>query len=112
MTTQLTEAEFKNVIENKLSVLLSQGDWTAKLDAGVKTLKYNNGSSLIIFIHTHTVEVVTSGHVVELTNTTLVQRVEDCYFTIKEAQDAEAQATMQKRVLDTINKLASFLEPM
>lgn len=106
--TLLTESEFKNVLENKLSVLLESGDWTAKIDCGVKVLRYN--SDLSIFIHANRVEVVASGHVVELTNTTLVQRVKDCYFTIKEAQDAEAQATMQERVLETMNKLTSFLE--
>lgn len=108
--TTLTEAEFKNVIENKLSVLLEHGFWAAKLDCGVKVLRYN--SELLVFIHANRLEVVASGHVVELTRPTLVQRVEDCYFTIKEAQDAEAQVLMQERVLDTINKLASCLEPM
>lgn len=111
MTTEiLTEKEFKNVIENKLSVLLTQGDWTAKLDAGVKTLKYCNDSGLIIFIHLHTVEVVTSGHIVELNNHTLVNKISEMYYTKKTEQDKLEQSRKQQAVLETISKLTYNLE--
>lgn len=108
--TTLTESEFKNVLENKLSVLLTQGDWTAKLDAGVKTLKYHNDSGLIIFIHLHTVEVVTSGYIVELNNHTLVNKVAEMYYTIKTEQDRLEQSWKQQVVLETISKLTYNLE--
>ena len=102
--TTLTESEFKNVLENKLSVLLTQGEWTAKLDCGVKVLKYN--SELFIFIHANSIEVVASGHIVELTRPAIVQKAEETYFTIIEQQDVAAQA----KVLETISKLSYNLE--
>lgn len=106
----LTESEFKNVLENKLSVLLTHGDWTAKLDCGVKVLKYN--TDLLVFIHANRVEVLASGYIVELTNPKLVQKISEAYFIIKEQQDVIVQANMQTKVLETVNKLTSFLEPM
>ena len=111
MTTEiLTEKDFKNLLENKLSVLLTQGDWTAKLDAGVKTLKYRNDSGLTLFVHTHTVEVVTSGYIVELNNHTLVNKVAEMYYTIKTEQNRLEQSRKQQVVLETISKLAYNLE--
>lgn len=106
----LTESEFKNVLENKLSVLLTHGDWTAKLDMGVKTLTYRNDSGLFIFPHDSKVEVVTSGHTVELTNPTLVSKLSEMYYTLKTAQDAAHQLMKQQMVLETISKLAYNLE--
>lgn len=106
----MEEKEFKNILENKLSVLLAQGDWTAKLDMGVKTLKYRNDSGLIIFIHAHTVEVVTSGYIVELNNYTLVNKIADMYYTIKTEQDRLEQSRVQQVVLETISKLTYNLE--
>lgn len=106
----MEEKEFKNILENKLSVLLAQGDWTAKLDMGVKTLKYANDSGLIIFIHAHTVEVVTSGHIVELNNHALVNKISEMYYTKKTEQDKLEQSRKQQAVLETISKLTYNLE--
>lgn len=106
----LTEAEFKNVLENKLSMLLTQGKWTAKLDMGVKTLKYLNDSRLTIFIHAHTVEVVTSGHIIGLNNPELVNKIAEMYYTIKTEQDRLEQSRVQQVVLETISKLTNNLE--
>ena len=111
MTTEiLTEKDFKNVLENRLPVLLTQGDWTAKLDAGVKTLKYRNDIGLIIFIHAHAVEVVTSGHIVELNNHALVNKISEMYYTKKTEQDKLEQSRKQQAVLETISKLTYNLE--
>lgn len=105
MTTKiLTDKDFKNLLENKLSILLAHGEWTAKLDCGVKVLKYN--SELFIFIHANSIEAVASGYVVELTRPAIVQKAEETYFTIVEQQDVAAQA----KVLETISKLSYNLE--
>lgn len=106
----LTESEFKNVLENKLSVLLTQGDWTAKQGMGAKTLKYRNDSGLSISLHDSKVEVVTSGHVVELTNPSLVNKLSEMYYTLKTAQDAAHQLMKQQMVLETVDKLTYNLE--
>lgn len=106
--TTLTKKDFKNLLENKLSILLAHGEWTAKLDCGVKVLKYN--SELFIFIHANSIEVVASGYVVELTRPVIVQKVEETYFTVREQQDIVARANMQTKVLETISKLAYNLE--
>lgn len=108
--TTLTEKDFKNVLENKLSVLLTQGDWTAKLDGGVKVLKYRNDSGLFMFLHESKVEVVTSGHIVELTNPTLVNKISEMYYTLKTAQDVVEQTRKQQMVLETVDKLMHNLE--
>lgn len=103
----LTEAEFKNVLENKVLVLLKHGDWSAKMDMGVKTLKYRNDSTLSalsLFIHAHTVEVVTSGFVVELNNSYLVERVTEHYLMLHEKQSALEKARQQEVVLEAMNK--------
>lgn len=113
----LSEKDFKNVLENKLSVLLTQGDWTAslsvhpiKLDMGVKTLTYRNDSGLFIFLHDNKVEVVTSGHVVKLTNPSLVSKLSEMYYTKKAQQDFLEQSRKQQMVLETISKLTYNLE--
>ena len=106
----LTESEFKNVLENKLSVLLTHGDWTAKLDMGVKTLTYRNDSGLFIFLHDSKVEVVTSGHVVELTNPSLVSKLSEMYYTKKAQQDLLEQSRKQQMVLETVDKLTENLQ--
>lgn len=106
----LSEKDFKEALEAKLLVLLDKGDWTAKIDMGVKTIKSLNDSRLIIFIHAHTVEVVTSGHIVELNNNTLVNRIADMYYTIKTEQDKLEQSRKQQVVLEIIGKLTYNLE--
>lgn len=100
----LTEAEFKNVLENKLLVLLKHGDWSAKLDMGVKTLKYRNDYALYLFIHAHTIDVVTSGYTVELNNSYLVEKVTEYYLMLHEKQSALEKARQQEVVLEAMNK--------
>ena len=110
MTTILSEAEFKSVMENKLLVLIQHGSWATDVEHEIKMLKYQDKYELYVNMHLRTIEVVTGGHKVELSNSTLVDTVKELYYTTLCREEEKAKVKLQQDVLSVVNHLASKLE--
>ena len=108
----LTERDFKEALASKVLKLLETGTWTAKMDIGVKVLKYKNDSVLQLCIHAHSVEVVTGGHIVELSSKELVEKAQEVHDVVSQYQTNVEQLRLQEVVMKTMNKLVTDLEPM
>lgn len=105
----LSEKDFKNVLENKILVLLAHGKWKASIDMGMKVLTHKNGDILQLFIQQHSMEVLAGGHVVNMTSSSLVEKALDLYATTLAQQELEEQERLQKVVLATVEKLTEGL---
>lgn len=113
----LSEKDFKEELQNALIMLLRHGWWKAKLDAGVRTLRYEDGRDLLLFFQTqagisHYIEVVTGGFVVKLSDGYFLDRFNEVYNANMAVQEAEYAARTQKVVMASVKKLVSRLEPM
>ena len=108
----MNEKEFKEALASKLMTLLETNTWSAKMDIGVKVLKYKNDSVLQLCIHTNTIEVVAGGYITELNGKALVEKAQEVYEVVTQHQTNTAQLRLQEVVMKTMNKLVTDLEPM
>lgn len=113
----LSEKDFKEALQQDLLMLLRHGWWKAKLDAGVRTLRYEDGRDLLLFFQTQAgsrnyIEVVTSGFVVKLSDGYFLDRFNKVYNADMAVQEAEYAARTQEVVMASVKKLVSRLEPM
>ena len=82
----MNEKDFKETLASKVLKLLETGTWTAKVDIGVKVIKYKNDSVLQLCIHAHSVEVVAGGYIVELSNKGLVEKAQEVHDVVSQYQ--------------------------